>query len=153
MIDLRRNRYLDPIAHKWMDWVKTFFTTVHTSGFLPSEKAENGDVLYFESHARKLKYQCYHRAYQYGRTRREQRYFFEVLGVLWRNLDSIILATPPQMIGLAERWERRKRLAWNFVNSLGDILVPYYETIAKKYGGSLVEELGIKTCPYCNRPR
>ncbi len=151
MIDLRRNRYLEPIAHKWLGWVKTYLTTVHASGFLPHEKVGNGKVLYFSSHAEKLKYQCYHKAFQFGRSKREQKYCLDVLDAFWRNLDSIILATPPQMIVFAEQWEKRKSWAWNFINGLGEVLVPYYEAISKKYGGSLVEELGIKTCPYCNR--
>ena len=155
MIDLSRNRYLDPIAHKWLEWVKTVLTEKHTKGYLPSLKDEKKDrtqvQINFASYEDKLKYQCRKKVFEYAKTKAEQKYCLELLNILWKNVDSIILATPVQMESLMKRLYRRMPLALNFVGVLADILVSYYEIVSKKCAGELVEELGVKTCPYCNR--
>lgn len=150
MIDLNRKRYLDPIAHKWLEWAKDYLTQKHTNGFKPT-LALGDKTLHFQTHEEKLKFQCRQNVFGYTQSKKEQRYYFRVLNLLWKNIDVIILTTPPQIEDLIENWEKRKPLACKFLKQLSCVLEPYYEKVSDKFGGKLVKELGIKTCPYCNR--
>lgn len=150
MIDLKRKRNLEPIAHKWLGWVKHYITDIHTRGFLPSEII-GGYKFDFQSHAEKIKFLCRRKVFECGETKIERRYYFKILDVLWINFDSLILASPSQIRDVTTKWQNRKARAWLFVKGLADILLPYYDKVANKYGGQLVDELGVKTCPYCNR--
>lgn len=150
MIDLNRKRYLDPIAYKWLGWIKGFINQKHTNGFKPS-LAVGDKTLHFQTHEEKLKFLCRQNVFKYSKSKKEQRYYFRLLDILWKNIDYIILATPPQIEDMMEIWLKRKSLACKYLKQLSGILEPYYEKVADKYGGKLVSELGIKTCPYCNR--
>ena len=150
MIDLSRRRYLDPIAHEWLGWVKTLLTQKVKGGFHPSVE-RNGKAIAFESYEDKLKFLCVEKVMGYTTVRKERKYLIQLLGGLWKNIDNIILATPFQMEGLIKKWHRRKPFAMVFISSMDDVLVQYYELAAKKYGSKLVDALHVRTCPYCNR--
>ena len=151
MIDLNRKRYLDPIARKWLGWVMEYFGTVHTRGFKPSLD-RGGTAIPFTTYAEKLEFQCKEVVLRYAAgDKRIEDYCWMFLCSLWNDLDNIILATPAQMEKMRLKWNKRKPWALEILAELSDVLVSYYDAVAKKYGGKLVEELGIKTCPYCNR--
>lgn len=147
MIDLSRNRFLDPIARKWLGWVKEFFFTPCS----PYIDLTSGR-LYFSSYAEKLEYQCLDVVVRYAAGDKVKlRYCLLFLSSLWKNYDVIILASPTDIDKMIRKWHRRQPMALGILAELSDVLTGYYDIIAKKYGGKLVEELGIKTCPYCNR--
>lgn len=150
MIDLKRKRYLDPIAHDWLKWVKALLTEKYNRGFRPSVE-RNGNTIIFDSHEEKLRFLCVEKVMGYTLEKRERKYLLQLLEGLWKNLDAIILATPFQMEDMMKKWHRRRPVAMAFISSMDDILVPYYELVAKKLGGKLVDALHITTCPYCNR--
>ena len=53
MIDIKRNRYLDPIAEEWLNNVKKFFNTTRRPYIIQGAKRK-----YFNSYASKLRYEC-----------------------------------------------------------------------------------------------
>ena len=53
MIDIKRNRYLDPIAEEWLSNVKKFFNTTRRPYIIQGAKRK-----YFNSYASKLRYEC-----------------------------------------------------------------------------------------------
>lgn len=151
MIDLNRKRYLDPIARKWLGWVREFFDTVHTRSFKPSLDC-GGRIITFPTYRDKLQRQCKDAVKRYAAGNQQiEDYCWLFLCSLWKDFDAIILATPAQMEKMRLKWNRRKPWALEILAELSDVLTGYYETVAKKYGHILIEELGIKTCPYCNR--
>lgn len=149
MIDLKRKRYVEPIAQEWLGWVRTFFTTLHTRGFLP--KLDSGDRV-FVTYAGKLQCQCRAEAIRYADgDNRKLRYCMLFLNRLWKDFDAIILAKPAQMDAMLRKWKRMSPWALGLIAALSDVLTPYYDLVAKKYGNKLIDRLNIKTCPYCNR--
>lgn len=151
MIDLKRKRYVEPIAHEWLGWVRTFFTALHTRGFQPSLVRGDREIK-FVTYAGKIQYQCRELAIKYAAgDGRKYRYYMLFLNKLWKDFDTIILAKPAQMDTMITKWKNRNPLAMGFIADISDVLTPYYDAVAKKYGNKLVDRLKVKTCPYCNR--
>lgn len=139
------------MAHEWLKWVREFFTQQHTRGFKPSLE-RNGKTLTFATYAEKLQFQCKEKVILHANgNKQKERYCFQFLGSLWRNIDKIVVATPSQMDSLIKGWHKRQSWTLGIIEELSSVLTPYYDAVAKKYGNRLVEMLGVKTCPYCNR--
>ena len=56
MIDLKRKRYLELIAPKWLEWVCDFFFTIKTGKEKPWLSSRTGRK-YFNTYVDKLRYQ------------------------------------------------------------------------------------------------
>lgn len=147
MIDIKRGRYVNPIAEEWLSWVKKFFHDPSLPYIvLPSKKRR-----YFDSYAHKLRYECLRQVFIYTKNKRHRKACVKKLYYWWEHLDTIILANPNAIDAQIKIWDKKKIGEIRFLRFLSSIFVTYYEKISIKYGHCLVNKLNIKTCPYCNR--
>lgn len=147
MIDIKRGRYVNPIADEWLSWVKKFFQ----DSSRPYIESPSKKRRYFDSYAHKLKYECLHQVFLYTKNRRLRKTCVKKLNYWWNHLDDIILASPGYMDMQIQEWEKKKNKVFELLGKLAPVFVKYYETISDKYGSHLVDKLNIQTCPYCNR--
>lgn len=151
MIDLKRIRYIDPIADDWLKNVKEYFFTIRTGNSRPWVKSSSGRIT-FNSYATKLYTELEYVIHNYSRGNRSIYHKGVVLlRWCWINFDKIILASPAQLDIWINAFKLRTKRRKNLMLILQRVMIPYYETISKDFGYDLVEALGIKTCPYCNR--
>lgn len=152
MIDLKRKRYLEPIAKKWQGWVCDFFFAVKTGKERPWLTGTAGNRVYYNTYAEKLYAQLESaiRTYARGRGALESRLL--TMARLYKiRFRDVVLASPAQLAVLTTAMKRRSKLPKRLMAKIKDVMVPYYEALAKEHGHDLVRELDIKTCPYCNR--
>lgn len=147
MIDIKRGRYVNPIAEEWLGWVKKFFHDPSRPYIeLSSEKRR-----YFDSYAHKLRYECLRQVFVFTKNKKHRKTCVKKLNYWWKHLDDIILASPSCMDMQIQKWEKKKNRDFELLKELASVFVKYYETISNKYGYCLVDKLNIQTCPYCNR--
>ena len=152
MIDLRRKRYLEPIAKKWLGWVCDYFFAVKMGKERPWLTSATGSRNYFNTYADKLyaQLEIAIRSYARGRAALESR-LLAMMRIYMMHFRDVVLLTPTQLDTLAIALKRRNRLPKGLMTKIKDVMVPYYEALAKEHGHDFVRELNIKTCPYCNR--
>lgn len=150
MIDLKRKRNPDPIADDWLGWVRDYFFTDKVGKERPWLDI-NGNRIYFNNYAQKLKFQLDSKAQEYSRGNKNVYHWCSViLRWFWVHFDSVIIALPAKL----EVWVTRiqsTKCPKHLMEKLKEVVVPYYDVLSKKYGHDLVDALNIKTCPYCNR--
>lgn len=151
MIDIRRKRYLDPIAQRWQEWVHDYFFTVKMGKERPWIHTTATGRIYFDTYADEMfcKLNSVVCKYARGYVNLQNR-LLAMVRLCRIRFDAILLATPKQMetwVNLMKRRRQPKRL----MELIKEVMVPYYDTISKAYGHDLVNALDIKTCPYCNR--
>lgn len=151
MIDIKRKRYLEPIAQKWLGWVCVYFYTVETGNSRPYLNMANGRH-YFNTRADKMYCQLKKVIRDYSRGRRALEFrLLAILRLYKKQFSKIVLASPAQLDALVAATNVRSRQPKSLVAAIKKVMVPHYEALAKEHGHDLVKELGIKTCPYCNR--
>ena len=151
MIDIKRKRYLEPIAQKWLRWVCDFLFTNKTGKLQPWLKTANGKR-FFNNYADKMFYQLDKVIRDYSRGRRALEFrLLAILRLYKKYFRKIVLASPAQLDALVMATKGRSRQPKRLVAAIKKVMVPYYDNLADRYGHDLVKELGIKTCPYCNR--
>lgn len=146
MIDIKRNRYLEPIAEEWLSNVKKFFNTIRRPYIIQGAKRK-----YFNSYASKLRYECLSEIFNNTNDKKQRKVYVTVLYYWWKHIDNIILGSPDYLETLVTRWDNKKNGSIILQKILKDILTSYYDKISGEYGLDLVNKLNIKTCPYCNR--
>lgn len=153
MIDIKKRIDVNRISEEWYKIIMDFFTKPCRPFIIVINKNNNNkERIYFDSYAEKLKYQCLEVVFlHYNKDKRHRKRCVSQLLYWWRNLKKIILATPDQMNKQISIWEKRKIGSKILLQRLSQVLIPYYEIIAKKKGHFLVDQLQLKTCPYCNR--
>ena len=151
MIDIKRKRYVELVAQKWKSWVHEYFFTIKTGNDRPWMKVA-GNRQYFDSYSDKLFNQLSNTIQEYARgnlalqnTLQTQLNWYEA------HFDDVIALPPAQLEVWANAMRRRTGLAKHLMSMIKDVMVPYYDAISALRGHDLVNELGIKTCPYCNR--
>lgn len=151
MIDIKRRRYVEPVAQKWLEWVCDFFFTVKTGNKQPWLKAVGGGRQNFNTYADKMRFQLENaiRTYARGNGALENR-LLAMVRLYMIDFRAVVLASPAQMEALVSIMKQR-RMPKHLVSIIKEIMVPYYDAISKEHGHDLVNELNIKTCPYCNR--
>lgn len=151
MIDLKRKRYVEPIAQKWLGWVCDYFFAVKTGKERPWLTAAAGGRDYFNTYADKLARQLEKEIHSYARGRfvLESR-LLAIAQLYMKRFRAVVLASPAQLAVLTMAM-RRNSLPKGLMSKIKGVMVPYYEALAREHGHDLVKELNIKTCPYCNR--
>ena len=146
MIDIKRGRNVDLIAQEWLWKIDLFFNGRNTTYIdLPEGRRM------FHSYAQRLFFQCLQAVESYAIDERHKKYCCRQLRYWWRNLDKIILATPKFMENQIKIWEKRKVGTIQFLRALSPVFVWYYNYLPKEHKYFLINELNLKTCPYCNR--
>lgn len=150
MIDIRRRRYVEPVAQKWLGWVCDHFFTVKTGNERPWVTAACGRQL-FNTYADKLHFQLKNAILSYakGNGALESR-LLAIVRLYMIHFRAVVVASPAQMDALVNGMKQR-RMPKHLVSMIKEIMVPYYDAISKEHGHDLVNALNIKTCPYCNR--
>lgn len=149
MIDIKRKRNVVFVADNWLYWVRSFFFTEHVKGkpwVLLGKKHRE-----FNNYAEKLRYECLSVVFSSTQNRRLKRARVSQLNYWWNHLNDIILASPDTISAHIQKWKKKKVGQVVLLNLIEEILVWYYDKISEKYGYLLVDQLNIKTCPYCNR--
>lgn len=151
MIDIKRGRYVSGVAQLWLDWVHDYFFTIKVGNKQPWLMVA-GRRHNFNSYAEKLFYQLESTIKDYARGNN----IILHRGKVWLrwykiHFDAVILASSAQLGNWGNAMKLRTRQPKNLIGMVKNVMVPYYEAIVKEHGHELVEELGIKTCPYCNR--
>lgn len=151
MIDIKRRRYVGEVAQQWLDWVHEYFFTIRVGNNQPWMKVV-GKRQYFHTYAEKLYSQLDSTIRDYARGNNTVLHKGKVW-LRWYKIffDDVILASPTQLENWVDAMMLRSRQPKNLIAMVKEVMVPYYEEMAKAYGRKLVKELGIKTCPYCNR--
>lgn len=151
MIDLKRKRYLEPVVQKWQKWVCDYFFTVKTGRERPWLTTVTGRV-YFDTYADKLHSQLDNviHVYSRGRAALENR-LSALVWLYMKRFRRVIVAKPSQIDAWVDYIKLRPSHLRGLMAMIQDEMVPYYEVLAKEYGHSLVNDLDIQTCPYCNR--
>ncbi len=151
MIDIKRGRYVESVARKWLDWLHDYFLTVYTGKKRPWMDTTAGR-LPFVCYADKLYFQLESIIREYARGQHAiENWGLALLRLCWIHFDDIILASPAQLEIWVNGIKMRRRQPKRLIEMIKGVIVPYYETIASLHGHDLVNALDIKTCPYCNR--
>lgn len=150
MIDIKRRRYVEPVAQMWLGWVGELFFTVKTG----NERlwiTVGGSRQYFNTYADKLHFQLENavRTYARGNGTLERR-LLAMVRLYMIHFRAVVLASPAQMDVLVYGMKQR-RMPKHLVAMIKEVMVPYYDAISKEHGHDLVNAINIKTCPYCNR--
>lgn len=151
MIDIKRRRYVGEVAQQWLDWVHDYFYTIKAGNKQPWVMVA-GRRKTFSTYAEKLFFQLERKIQDYARGNKTILH----RGKVWLrwykvHFDAVILAPPAQLDGWVNAMKSHIRQPRFLIAMAKGVMVPYYEAIVKEYGHELVKELGIKTCPYCNR--
>lgn len=137
---------MEPIADWWLDAVKTFLTEPRKPYIVIGNKRK-----YFKSYKGKLEYQCLKVVFEKYHDKRLKRACITQLDYWWQHFDEIILARPDAMAAQVKVWMKKKKGQTRLLEALSPVFVTYYDLVSDALGKDLVENLNIKTCPYCNR--
>lgn len=149
MIDIKRNRYLDPIKEYWRESVKNFFINTDCHPYITFK---NGKRRYFNSYLEKLKYECLQVVFDNTMNNKWLRKIYvRTLIYWWNQIDYIILVPPSVICSIVKIWDQRSGGSIQLQGILSKIFTHYYERVSCKFGEELISKLNIKTCPYCNR--
>ncbi len=151
MIDIKRKRYVELVAQKWKSWVHEYFFTIKTGNDRPWMKVA-GNRQYFDSYFDKLLNQLSNIIQVYARGNLALQNSLQTqLNWYMANFDAVIMLPPAQLEVWTNALRRRTGVAKHLMSMIKDVMVPYYDSISALHGHDLVNELDIKTCPYCNR--
>lgn len=142
MIDIKRRRNIEPTAQEWLRMIKKYFHDASRCYMVFADKSRH----YFNSYAEKLKFQCKFAILGSTVDRDQKREWLGMLNQWWIQVDDIILASPSEMEVIVND-EAYKSL----FEVISPTLVWYYVNLPPKFGYFIINELNIKTCPYCNR--
>ena len=151
MIDIKRRRYVPEVADKWLEWIEEYFFTIKNGNKQPWLKAVGGGRQNFNTYADKLRFQLEYAIRTYARGNGAlERKLLAVVQLYMNFFCTVVLASPAQMDAWVSVMKQR-RMPKHLVSMIKEVMVPYYDAISKEHGHDLVNELNIKTCPYCNR--
>ena len=151
MIDIKRGRNVGGVAQLWLDWVHEYFYTIKVGNYKPWMRVAVTRH-YFRTYAEKLFFQLDSTIQDYAKGNKTVLHWGEVW-LRWYKIhfDDVIMATSAQLENWVNAMKLRTRQPKNLIAMVKEVMMPYYEEMSKLYGHKLVKELGIKTCPYCNR--
>ena len=151
MIDLKRRRYLEPIAQKWLEWVYDYFFTIKTGKERPYIPYSTGRK-YCKNYVEKLHYQLIDAVHIYAKGNESlEKRLLVIIRYCLIHYKKLILVPPDQMTDLVNFMKRRAIQPKHLIEKIKDVMVPYYEAVSKEHGHDLVKILDIRTCAYCNR--
>ena len=150
MIDLNKKHNAYEIGQKWLGWVKDFFFAEKERTARPW-RIINNHRIYFRTYFDKFADEIRELVVKYAKSNRDDyEWLCDELSSLWKQFDKVILASPEEILN-NKIWKKGAKWDGELVKKFADILIPYYEAVVKVHGYDLVNALGIKTCPYCNR--
>ena len=150
MIDLNKKHNAYEIGQKWLGWVKDFFFAEKERTARPW-RIINNHRIYFRTYFDKFADEIRELVVKYAKSNRDDyEWLCDELSSLWKQFDKVILASPEEILN-NKIWKKGAKWDGGLVKKFADILIPYYEAVVKVHGYDLVNALGIKTCPYCNR--
>lgn len=142
MIDIKRGRAVDEIAHEWLDKVKTYLDTPGQYYWTDDDKKRH----YVDSYAVKLEQECIYAVNNSTASAVKKRLWLRLIRHFKNNIEDLILASPKEMAGIVNSG----RYA-DLFQLISKCWVWHYENLPKEYGYFIVNKLNLKTCPYCNR--
>ena len=143
MIDIKRGRNIDQIAQKWLKRVRAHFFTARECYWHP----DGGSRRTFNTYADKLEDQCLFAVATSTATNEEKDQWRELIYKGKTNFDDIILASPDFMAKVVKDEEKYDSL----FKLISSYCVWHYDNLPTEDKYFLVNNLNLKTCPYCNR--